>query len=242
MNTLFLTYGNQLEDAAEGPSKAGSKVEDTTNGRNASLDTQGKVDEAMDGKTGELEIVDPNSQGEVHGEDSHLHHRAHNQEFGHFLESNPIKFVKLEYKRDKHTSCLKLDSLPVFCSTTRDAVKVREIVTINEAATDTNNDLGSIWLRVLSGEPATRIVIYNQNINDISLVPGKLTKRRRDVKLDARGVLSAVAGLQGREGVQYGEGQLQRDKDYGEEEQVQVGFEGKHGLCEEDKLVRIAGF
>ena len=144
----------------------------------------------------------------------HLHHRAHTQEIGQFLELNPIS--QLEYKRDKYTSCCKLDSLPVFCSAARDAVKVEEIVTINEAATDTDNDLGSIWLRVLSGEPATRTVICNQNINDESLVPGMLTKRRRDVKLDAGGVLSAVVRLQGREGVQYGEGQLQRDKDYGE--------------------------
>ena len=144
--------------------------------------------------------------------ENHLHHSCHTQASGQFLKINPINFVKFEYKTDKFTSGCKLHSLPVFCSTTRVAVKVAVIVSNKRAASDTTKELGSIVHRQISGEPATRMVIYSHKVKDISSVPGllsvtKRSPRRRDVRLDAGG---AMVRLQGRGGpcLQYGDGQL----------------------------------
>ena len=149
----------------------------------------------------------------------HLHHSCHTQASCQSLKLNPINFVKFGYKTDKFTSCCELHSLPVFCSTTRVAVKVAVIVTNKGAVPDTTKELGqlgSIVHRKLSGEPATRMVIYNHKVNDICSVPGLLSVTRRrprrgDVQLDAGG---AVVRLQGRGGpcFQYGEGQLRPNK------------------------------
>ena len=92
LNSLLIS-GNQMElgVAAEGSPEAGAKVETTTTGSNAPLDTLGSVYAAQftpeatdkievadevhqedDEETGELKLADPNSQGDVHGEDSQV--------------------------------------------------------------------------------------------------------------------------------------------------------------------------